>query len=233
MSVADFEVTERNKVLRLAKRGVYDRAEIYRIVDAALVCHVGYSDAGQPYVLPTLHARDGDTLLLHGHARARTLLHAGAGQPLCVAITHVDAVVLARSLFNHSVNYRSATLYGTGRLLTDRDEKLDALHRFTEKLLPGRWDDARQPTEQEIKATAVVVVPIEQASAKIRAGMPADDEEDLTLPIWAGLAPIRQVFDDPVADEQGPLAPPLPDYLAHYVAARRLDLPTTAPGAEQ
>lgn len=224
MSDASFELTERNKVLRLAKRAAYDREAVYRIVDAALVCHVGYAVAGQPYVLPTLHAREGDTLLLHGHARARTLLHAGTGQPVCVAITHVDGVVLARSIFNHSVNYRSVTLYGTGRLVIDPDEKADALRRFTEKLLPGRWDDARPPTEQETKATAVVAVAIEQASAKIRAGMPVDDPEDLAWPTWAGVAPIRQIMDDPVADGQGPPAPPVPHYLARYVAARRRDL---------
>jgi uncharacterized protein len=129
-----FEVSPRNKVLRMAKRAAYDRDAVYSIVDEALVCHVGYVIDGQPYVIPTLHARDGEVILLHGHGTARTLLHAGADNPVCIAVTHVDGVVLARSIFNHSINYRSATLYGTGRLLTDPDEKMDALFRFSENV---------------------------------------------------------------------------------------------------
>jgi uncharacterized protein len=219
MGTAVFGATRRNKVLRLAKRAAYDREAVYAVVDAALVCHVGYAIDGQPYVIPTLHARDGDTVLLHGHAKARTLLHAGANNPVCIAVTHVDGLVLARSIFNHSVNYRSATLYGAGRLLTDRDEKMAALFRFSEKLLPGRWDDVRPLTDQEFAATAIVAVEIEDAAAKIREGMPKDEPEDLGFPTWAGVVPMRQAPGAPEADEHTPAGLPLPGYLAEALTA--------------
>jgi len=221
VDTATFGLGRRNKVLRLAKRATYDREAVYAVVDAALVCHVGYAVDGQPYVIPTLHARDGDTVVLHGHARARTLLHAGAGNPVCIAVTHVDGIVLARSIFNHSINYRSATLYGTGRLLTDRDEKMGALFRFSEKLLPGRWDDVREMNEQEFKATAIVAVDIEDAAAKVREGMPNDEPEDVGFPTWAGIIPVRQVVDTPLADEQTVEGTRLPAYLAAWIDARR------------
>ena len=188
-----FEVTERNRLLRLAKRGSYERDDVWAIVDAAMVCHVGCEIDGQPYVLPTLHARDGDTILLHGHGTNRMLLHVGAGNRACVTVTHTDGVVLARSIFNHSINYRSAALYGVGRLIEDPAEKEAALYRFTEKLLPGRWDDVRPMTEQELKATSIVAVEIEQASAKVREGMPKDEPEDQSFPCWAGIVSMRDV----------------------------------------
>jgi hypothetical protein len=215
-----FGVSRRNKVLRLAKRAAYDREAVYAVVDAALVCHVGYAIGEQPYVIPTLHARDGDTILLHGHGSARTLMHAGVDNPVCIAVTHVDGLVLARSIFNHSINYRSATLYGSGRLLTDRDEKMDALFRFSEKLLPGRWDDVRPMTEQEFKATAVVAVDIEDAAAKVRDGMPSDEPEDLGFPTWAGVVPIRQAHDEPVADGHTPAGIAFPAYLTAWAKAQ-------------
>ena len=216
-----FEITERNRLLRLAKRGSYERDDVWAIVDAALVCHVACEIDGQPHVLPTLHARDGDTLLLHGHGTNRTLLHVGAGNPASIAVTHTDGVVLARSIFNHSINYRSAVLYGVGRLIEDREEKEAALYRFTEKLLPGRWDDVRPMTEQELKATSIVAVEIEQASAKVREGMPKDEPEDQAFPCWAGIVPVRTVVDDPVADPYTPAEMPVPGYLREWVAARR------------
>jgi nitroimidazol reductase NimA-like FMN-containing flavoprotein (pyridoxamine 5'-phosphate oxidase superfamily) len=215
-----FPVTGRNKLLRLAKRGSYDRDEVYAVVDASLICHVAYAIGDQPYVLPTLYARDGDTILLHGHGSSRTLLHAGDGQPVCIAFTHVDGVVLARSIFNHSINYRSATLYGSGRLLTNRDEKLDALYRFSEKLLPGRWDDVRPMTDQEFKATAIVAVAVEDASAKIRTGPPVDDLEDLTFPTWAGVLPLRETTEAPIPDDHTPASTPVPPYVADWIEAR-------------
>jgi len=217
---ATFEVSRRNKVLRKATRVAYDRDAVYEIVDAALACHVGYAIDAQPYVIPTLHARDGDTLLLHGHGSARTLLHAGAGHPVCVAITHIDGIVLARSIFNHSINYRSATLYGAGRLLTDPDEKMAALYRFSEKLLPGRWDDVRPMTDQEFKATAIIAVEIEDAAAKVRDGMPLDEPEDMSFPTWAGVVPMRQVIDAPLADESMAAGAQLPGYLATWIETR-------------
>jgi hypothetical protein len=218
MASTAFEVSRRNKVLRLAKRANYDREAVYAVVDAALICHVGYAIDVQPYVIPTLHVRDGDTILLHGHGSARTLLHAGAGNPVCIAVTHVDGLVLARSIFNHSINYRSATLYGSGRLLTDRDEKMDALFRFSEKLLPGRWDDVRPLSEQEFKATAIVAVAIEDAAAKVREGRPKDEPEDLGFPTWAGIVPMRPTLEAPVADEHVPAGMELPGYLTAALA---------------
>lgn len=212
-----FDVTSRNKVLRLAKRGLYDRDEVYAIIDAAMICHVGYEIDGQPYVMPTLVARDGDTLLLHGSAASRTIRHAGAGNPICVTVTHTDGIVLARSAFNHSINYRSAVLFGRGRSITEREKKLDALFRFTEKLLPGRWDDIRSMTPQEFKATGVVAAPIESASAKVRTGFPSDEPEDIGLPTWGGVVPIRQVLDDPLPDSHVPDDMPVPEYLLDHV----------------
>jgi nitroimidazol reductase NimA-like FMN-containing flavoprotein (pyridoxamine 5'-phosphate oxidase superfamily) len=216
-----YPVTRRNKVLRLAKRALYDHDEVYAIVDAAMICHVGYQIDGQPYAMPTLIARDGDTLLLHGSAKSRTILHAGAGNPVCITVTHTDGIVLARSVFNHSINYRSAMLYGTGHAITDPDEKLAAMLRFTEKLIPGRWDDVRPMTPQEFKATGIVAVPIESASAKVRTGMPVDEPEDVDLPYWGGIIPMRQVMDDPIPDSHVPDDMPVPGYLLEYVARNR------------
>jgi nitroimidazol reductase NimA-like FMN-containing flavoprotein (pyridoxamine 5'-phosphate oxidase superfamily) len=212
-----YDVTARNRVLRLAKRANYDADEVYAIVDAALVCHVGYAIDGQPYAMPTLIARDGDTLLLHGASKSRTLLHAGAGNPICITVTHTDGIVLARSAFNHSINYRSAMIYGSGRLVTDPDEKSQALFRFTEKLLPGRWDDIRPMNAQELKATGVVAVAIDNASAKVRTGMPVDEPEDVDLPYWGGIIPVRQQLGDPIADSHVPADMPAPGYLLEYV----------------
>ncbi|MFN8590570.1 MAG: pyridoxamine 5'-phosphate oxidase family protein [Thermomicrobiales bacterium] len=219
--MATFQVTPRNKVLRLAKRANYERDQIYEIVDAAMICHVAYQIDGQPYAMPTLIARDGDTLLLHGSATARTILHAGAGNPVCITVTHTDGIVLARSVFNHSINYRSAMLYGVGQAITDPEEKLAAMIRFTDKLIPGRWDDVRPMTPQEFKATGIVAVPIESASAKIRSGMPADEPEDVDLPYWGGIIPLRQVMDDPIPDSHVPENMPMPGYLVEYVAKHR------------
>jgi nitroimidazol reductase NimA-like FMN-containing flavoprotein (pyridoxamine 5'-phosphate oxidase superfamily) len=221
-AMATYDVDSRNKVLRLAKRGLYDEETIYDIVDSALICHVGYEIDGQPYAMPTLVARDGNTILLHGHAKSRTLLHAGAGNPVCLTVTHTDGIVLARSVFNHSINYRCAMIYGKGRLITDPDEKLDVLFRFTEKLIPGRWDDTRPSTEQELKGTAAVAVEIESASAKVRTGMPSDEPEDLELPTWAGVIPVRQIFEDPIPEEHTPADMPVPAYLRDLVNKHRV-----------
>jgi nitroimidazol reductase NimA-like FMN-containing flavoprotein (pyridoxamine 5'-phosphate oxidase superfamily) len=216
-----FSRTRRNKVLRKPQRGHYERDEVYAILDAALVCHVGFVLDGQPYVIPTLHARDGDTLLLHGSSASRMIKHVGAGGAVCVSATLVDGIVLARSVFNHSINYRSVALYGAGQLISDPDEKLAALARFTERMLPGRWDDVRLPNRKEFKATGIVAVPIESASAKVRVGPPLDEPEDLELPIWAGVLPLRQVMDAPVADESVPPGFTMPVYLEEYVARQR------------
>jgi nitroimidazol reductase NimA-like FMN-containing flavoprotein (pyridoxamine 5'-phosphate oxidase superfamily) len=167
--------------------------------------------------MPTLIARDGDILLLHGASKSRTLLHAGAGNPICITVTHTDGIVLARSAFNHSINYRSAMIYGSGRLVTDPDEKSQALFRFTEKLRPGRWDDIRPMNAPELKATGVVAVAIDNASAKVRTGMPVDEPEDVDLPYWGGIIPVRQQLGDPIADSHVPADMPAPGYLLEYV----------------
>jgi nitroimidazol reductase NimA-like FMN-containing flavoprotein (pyridoxamine 5'-phosphate oxidase superfamily) len=216
-----FEQTKRNKVQRMPARGQYERDEVYQIVDEALICHVGFVVDGQPFVIPTLHARDGDTLLLHGSSASRLMRHAGSGGSLCVTVTHVDGIVLARSIFNHSINYRSAVLFGQGALITDDAEKMAVLARFTERLMPGRWDDAREPNRQELKATAVVAMPIDSASAKVRVGPPKDDAEDLDRPIWAGVLPIAPHYGEPVPDPAATEAQPFPDYLAAFLRERR------------
>jgi len=197
-------------------RGVYDKATIYPIVDEALICHVGLIEADQPVVIPTLVARDGDQILLHGATTSRMLRYAATGAPLCIAVTHIDGLVLARSIFHHSVNYRSAVLFGRGTLIEDDAAKLAALARFTEKLIPGRWDDARVPNAVELKATAVIAVAIESASAKIRTGPPKDDEEDYALDVWAGVLPLHQTVGELLPDERLDPAIGAPPYLHNY-----------------
>lgn len=208
--MSDFEIDSLNKIRRLPQRGHYDRETIYAILDAARICHVGFVQDGQPVVIPTLYARDADTLLLHGTPASRLIRHVAGEQPLCISVALLDGLVLAKSVFHHSVNYRSVVIFGRGRLIEDTAEKLDALARFTERVAPGRWNAARPPNAQELNATAVVAVALESASAKVRAGGPKDDEADLDLPIWAGVWPIREVYGDPIpaSDNDAALAPP-------------------------
>lgn len=207
-----FERTDRNRVRRLPKRGHYDRETIYPIVDEARICHVGFAQDDQPFVIPTIHARRGDELLLHGATTSRMLRHIEGGHPLCVTVTLLDGVVLARSVFHHSMNYRAAVLFGRGRLLEDH-EKMDALEVISEAILPGRWADARQPNEKELRATSVVSMQIESASAKIRRGPPGDEEEDYALPHWAGVLPLHLAAGPPIPDPLLPDEIPLPDYI--------------------
>lgn len=195
-----FPQTDLNRVRRIPQRGAYDKETIYGIIDAAPICHVGFVDGGQPVVIPTIHARRDDRLFLHGAPASRMLKHIQSGAPLCVAITILDGLVLARSVFHHSMNYRSVVLFGRGRLLEDDEEKLAALETITEHVLPGRWADARQPNRRELQATSVVEIVIEQASAKVRTGPPGDDEEDYALPVWAGVLPVKLAYGDPVPD---------------------------------
>ena len=180
---------DRIRVKRTPKRGHYDRPTIDAILDEALICHVGLEVEGQPYVIPTLHARVGDRLYLHGSSASRMLRQAASGARLCATVTLFDGLVLARSVFNHSVNYRSVVVFGTATLV-DEDEKLHAVHALAEQLAPGRWDEARQPSQQELKATSIVSLPLDEASAKVRTGREEDDEEDLDLPVWAGVVPV-------------------------------------------
>ena len=196
--------TERTQVKRLAKRGVYDRARVHAILDEGFICHVGFAVDGQPYVIPTGYARAGDRLYIHGSAASRMLRALGQGAQLCVTVTLVDGLVLARSAFHHSMNYRSVVVLGQARVVTDPEEKTAALSRFTNHVVPGRWEEVRQPTEQELKSTTVLALELDEVSAKVRTGGPIDDEEDYALPIWAGVVPLRVEADDPLPDARLP-----------------------------
>ena len=212
-----YDVTDRNRVRRVPKRGAYDQETVHSIIDNALIGHVAFVIEDQPYVIPTLVARNDDALLLHGAVSSRLMRHAASGEPLSIAVTHVDGLVLARSVFHHSVNYRSVVIFGSGQPVADPAAKVAALEQFTEKLLPGRWQDARVPNDTELKATAVVSVPIDTASAKVRSGPPSDDEDDYALPIWAGVLPLETRFAAPQADARLDPSISLPDYLATLV----------------
>ena len=218
--MSTFPRTPRNRVSRLPDRASYDRKAIYPIVDEALVCHVGFVQDGQPYVIPTLHARDGDAILLHGSAGSRLLRHLGAGHPASIAFTLLDGIVLARSVFHHSVNYRSAVVFGRGAAVEEGAERLRALERITERLAPGRWSDARGPSAGELAATGVVRVEIETASAKVRTGPPQDDQDDLALPVWAGTLPLALAFGEPQADPALQAGIALPRYVRDRVGRR-------------
>ncbi len=214
--MSDFTPTEQNRVRRVPNRGAYDKATIYSIVDAAIICHVGLVQDGEPVVIPTLHVRRGDEILLHGATTSRLMQAAASGQPICLTMTLVDGLVLARSAFHHSANYRSAVIFGRGQAVP-MDEKMAYLLQFTEKLLPGRWDDVRSPNAQELKATTVVAVTIENASAKVRVGPPKDDAEDYALPVWAGVLPIQQQYGALEADPQLTAGITPPAYLTNFL----------------
>ncbi len=211
--------TERTRLQRLPARGAHDRETVHAIIDAALVGHLGIVVDGQPFVIPTLVARDGDKVLLHGSAASRTLRVLRAGAPACLTVTLTDGLVLARSAFHHSVNYRSAVVLGTATEVTGEDAKTAALTRFTERLVPGRWDDCRPPTRQELKGTAVFELPVDEASAKTRSGPPGDDEADYALPHWAGVIPVRTSYGTPEPDPGRRADVPLPAYLEALVGA--------------
>jgi nitroimidazol reductase NimA-like FMN-containing flavoprotein (pyridoxamine 5'-phosphate oxidase superfamily) len=179
------------RVRRKPERGDYDPATIAAILDEALICHVGFVHDGRPFVIPTIHARAGEVLYLHGSPASRMLRIASDGVDVCVTVTLLDGIVLARSVYHHSMNYRSAVILGRARVLTDREEKLAALETIVEHLVPGRWGDARRPTEKELAGTTVLAVPLDEASAKIRTGPPSDFEGDVDLPVWAGVIPMR------------------------------------------
>ncbi|WP_214323163.1 pyridoxamine 5'-phosphate oxidase family protein [Nonomuraea sediminis] len=191
--------TPRTTLGREKHRGSTDRDDLYEVLDSGLICHLGVVLDGHPMVIPTGYGRIGETLYLHGSTGAKSL-RAGDGTEVCVTVTHVDGIVLARSIFNHSVNYRSAIIYGTARLLTDEDERLDGLRALTEQLAPGQWDYARKPTRKELAATAVLALSLEEASVKIRSGAPDDEDEDYALPVWAGVLPLVTAWGAPEPD---------------------------------
>lgn len=197
-----YQPSARTRVTRLPKRAVYDKKQVHAILDEGFLCHVGFAVDQQPYVIPTGYVRAGEKLYIHGSAASRMLRTLDQGIQVCVTVTLVDGLVLARSSFHHSINYRSVVVFGTAQLVLDREEKMDALRRFTNHIVPGRWEEARVPTDQELKATSVLVLPMEEVSAKVRTGPPIDDEEDYAIPIWAGVVPIRMRAGDPIPDDR-------------------------------
>ncbi len=208
--------TARTQVRRLAERGAYDRGTIDAILDEALVCHVGFVLDESPFVIPMLHARDGDTLYLHGSPASRMLRAMRRGIEACITVTLLDGIALARAPFHSSVNYRSVVMFGKPRIVDDPEEKLRAFEVLTEHVTPGRWDDCRRPTPQEEKGTLVAAMSISEASAKVRTGPPKDDDEDYALPIWAGVIPLRLEAGEPIDDPQLEAGIGIPDYLTDY-----------------
>jgi nitroimidazol reductase NimA-like FMN-containing flavoprotein (pyridoxamine 5'-phosphate oxidase superfamily) len=206
--------TLRTRVVREPQRAVYDRDAVNRILDEAFLCHVGFIIDGQPYVIPTSYGRDGNVLYIHGSAASRMLRNLDQGVPVCITVTLLDGLVLARSVFNHSMNYRSVVILGTATLVDDPAEKITALRALSEHILPQRWDDARQPNEKELKATSVLRMPIEEFSAKVRVGPPVDDEEDYAFPTWAGVIPLEIKAGCPIPDNR--CQRELPAYLHNY-----------------
>jgi nitroimidazol reductase NimA-like FMN-containing flavoprotein (pyridoxamine 5'-phosphate oxidase superfamily) len=207
----------RTKIRRRAGRGRYDRATIEKILDEGLVAHVAFASAGQPYAIPMLYARDSDSVYLHGSPLSRLLGSLADGIALCLTVTLIDGLVLARSAFHHSLNYRSVVALGNGRPVRDGSEKHDALRKIVERVAPGRSDDVRGPSDSELEATEVIVMEIAEASAKIRTGPPVDAAEDYALSVWAGELPLRLVAGAPVPDPRCSL--PVPDYISAYARA--------------
>lgn len=211
-----FTQTERTKLKRLPKRGHFDRETVYGILDEGFICHVGFAPEGQPFVIPTGYARDGDTLYIHGSAASRMLRTLSTGLDVCVTVTIIDGLVLARSAFHHSMNYRSVVIFGRAKLVEDHEEKMAALLALSEHIIRGRWAEVREPTEQEMKATTVLSLPLVEASAKIRTGPPLDDEEDYEMKVWAGVIPLRLVAGEPINDPRLPSDIQVPGYARDY-----------------
>jgi nitroimidazol reductase NimA-like FMN-containing flavoprotein (pyridoxamine 5'-phosphate oxidase superfamily) len=206
--------TRRTRIVREPQRAIYDRGAVNEILDEAFLCHVGFAVDGQPYVIPTSYGRNGDILYIHGSAASRMLRNLDQGLPVCVTVTLLDGLVLARSVFNHSMNYRSVVILGKATLVADPAEKLVALRKLSEHIIPNRWDDSRQPNEKELKVTSVLRLPITEFSAKVRVGPPVDDEEDYAFPTWAGVIPLQMTVGGAIRDERCPQE--LPAYLGNY-----------------
>jgi len=213
--------TERTRIVREPQRAVYDRATAYQILDEGFICHVGFVADGQPFVIPTGYGRSGDNLYIHGSAASRMLRNLDRGVAVCVTVTLLDGIVLARSIFNHSMNYRSVVVLGTAVAVEDPEEKLTALRALSEHILPGRWAESRQPNEKELKATLVMRLPIEEFSAKVRQGPPIDDEEDYAFPTWAGVIPLELVPGPPINDPRLDAGRAVPEYVKHYSRKRQ------------
>jgi nitroimidazol reductase NimA-like FMN-containing flavoprotein (pyridoxamine 5'-phosphate oxidase superfamily) len=202
--------TERTRIGRQRERAQTDRKALYDVLDSGMICHLGVLVEGTPRVIPTGYGRDGDTLFLHGSTGARSL---SAGTEICVTVTHLDGIVLARSAFHHSMNYRSAVIYGLPRTVTDAEEKLTGLRAITERLAPGQWEVVRRPSAKELAATTVLALPLTEASVKVRQGPPVDDEQDHALDLWAGVLPVRQVFGELVPDPLLRPGLPVPEHV--------------------
>src|SRR3984893_17950409 len=212
--------TPRTRLVREAERGVYDRETAYRILDEGFLCHVGFVADGQPFVIPTSYGRKDDSLYIHGSAASRMLRNLKDGVPVCITVTLLDGLVFARSIFNHSMNYRSVVVLGKAPLVEDPQEKIEALHALSEHILPGRWADSRQPNERELKATSILRLPIEEFSAKVRLGPPIDDEEDYSFPTCAGVIPLELTTGRPIDDPRLEPVHEVPAYAKHYVRKR-------------
>ncbi len=206
--MSSYTPTSRTKVRRLAKRAVYDKAQVHEILDEGFLCHVGFTQDNQPYVIPTLYTRAGELLYMHGSGASRMLRTLAQGVGVCVTVTLVDGYVLARSAFHHSMNYRSVTILGQARLVEDPAEKLQALRLITDHIVPERWEEVREPNELELRQTVVLALPLQEVSAKVRVGPPADDEEDYSRPVWAGVVPIHTRLGSPVPDGRVPAGVP-------------------------
>jgi len=211
--------TPRTRVVRLPQRAVYDRDAVNRILDEALLCHVGFVGDGQPFVIPTSYGRDGNALYIHGSAASRMVRHLEQGVPVCVTVTLMDGLVLARAAFHHSINYRSVVILGTATLVVDPAEKLAALRTIVEHIIPHRWDNSRLPNEKELKATSVLRLPIDEFSAKVRVGPPVDDAEDYSFPTWAGVIPLEIKPATPIPDDR--CQQPLPAYLKNFARNKK------------
>lgn len=213
ISTEKLTATPRTQIKRLTQRGEYERQVIYQILDEGLVCHVGFAVDGQPFVIPTAYGRVGDRLYIHGSPASRMLRSLESGIEVCVTVTLLDGLVLARSAFHHSMNYRSVVIFGTAMTVQDPNQKLEALQAFTEHIIPGRWAEVRQPSRQEIQATLVLSLPLDEASAKVRTGSPNDDEADYSLPVWAGVVPLQIVTGEAIADPRLSPKITLPSYV--------------------
>jgi uncharacterized protein len=219
----NFQPTPNTTLKRLPQRGSFDRATVYGILDEAFICHVGFVVDGQPFVIPTSYARIGDQLFIHGSAASRMVRNLAQGIPVCVTVTLLDGLVLARSAFHHSLNYRSVVVFGTAQVVEAEHEKQAALKAFTEHIIPGRYAHVREPNPQELKGTSVLALPLTEASAKIRTGPPKDDEEDYAIPVWAGVLPLHQTAGAPWADEFTPATLPVPEHVLRYERKRITD----------
>lgn len=208
--------TPRTTVKRLPKRGSYEREVINAILDEGFICHVGFCVDGRPFVIPTGYARVNNRLLIHGSQASRMLRRLGEGIEVCVTVTLIDGLVLARSAFHHSMNYRSVVIFGRATAIEGREQKNAALLALSEHMIPGRWQDVREPTDSELQQTTVLSLPIEEASAKIRTGPPLDDEEDYSLDVWAGIIPLRMIAEEPIADPRLQPAAKVPAYALKY-----------------